>query len=109
MESSMSAADTTKRLSMVQIGPWTAHRDSGELTDGILTVPLKPKVAELLFLLAEHRGEVVPREEIVARLWPRVIVTDDSLARLVFKLRRALKDDARIPRFLETLPKRGYR
>jgi Tfp pilus assembly protein PilF len=94
---------------IVEVGPWKAHRDSGELVGPGTTQVLEPKVRDLLFLLAARRGEVVTREEITARLWPRVIVSEDSLARCVFKLRKALGDEARAPRYIETLSKRGYR
>jgi transcriptional activator of cad operon len=91
------------------IGPWRAERASGELTGPQGTVRLEPKVMDLLFLLAAQAGEVVTREQIFATLWPGVIVGEDTLARTVSKLRRALGDDARAPAHIETLSKRGYR
>lgn len=63
----------------------------------------------LLCLLAERSGEVVTREDMAERLWPGVTVNDDALARTVWKLRQALGDDAKSPRYVETLSKRGYR
>ncbi|MEM1180044.1 MAG: winged helix-turn-helix domain-containing protein [Acidobacteriota bacterium] len=70
---------------------------------------LEPKVAALLGLLANRGGELVPREDVMASLWPDVVVGDDALPRCVLKLRRALGDDAKAPRYVETVPKRGYR
>jgi transcriptional activator of cad operon len=70
---------------------------------------LEPKVMGLLCLLADRFGDVVTREEMAERLWPGVTVNDDALARTVWKLRQALGDDARSPRYVETLSKRGYR
>jgi DNA-binding winged helix-turn-helix (wHTH) protein/Tfp pilus assembly protein PilF len=70
---------------------------------------LEPKVAELLFLLADNAGQALSREQLMCALWPGVVVGEDSLARAVFKLRGALGDDARAPRYIETLSKRGYR
>jgi transcriptional activator of cad operon len=64
---------------------------------------------DLLRLLAARPDQVVSRERIMAALWPDVIVADDALARTLFKLRRALGDDAKSSRYIETLPKRGYR
>src|SRR5690606_4156480 len=61
------------------------------------------------FLLAARPGQVVSREAIFEALWPGVVVGDDSLARTVSKLRQALGDDARAPRYVETIAKRGYR
>ncbi|MDX1998513.1 MAG: winged helix-turn-helix domain-containing protein [Thermoanaerobaculia bacterium] len=94
---------------VLRFGPWRAEKSSGDLTGPAGTEHLEPKVMELLFLLAREPGQVVPRDEILAALWPDVVVGDDTLARTVSKLRRALADDAKAPRWLETIPKRGYR
>lgn len=64
---------------------------------------------ELLFLLTREPGRVVSREEILAAIWPDVVVGEDTLARAVSRLRRALDDDAKAARFIETIPKKGYR
>ncbi len=73
---------------------------------------LEPKVMGVLAMLAERAGQVVPREDLLARLWPDVVVSDDSLSRCLYELRRQLSlaggtDDYRA--VVETLPKRGYR
>jgi TolB-like protein/DNA-binding winged helix-turn-helix (wHTH) protein len=73
---------------------------------------LDPKVMDVLVLLAEHAGQVVLREDLLARLWPAVVVTDDALSRCIYELRRQLSQaggDERYKMLLETLPKRGYR
>ena len=64
-----------------------------------------------LALLLEHPGEVVTREEFEKRLWPgdTFVDFDHSLNTAIRKLRQALGDDKKKPRFVETLPKRGYR
>lgn len=90
-------------------GPWLARRDTGELLGAGHSERLEPKVMELLFLLAGGPGQVWTREEIMQQLWPGLVVGEDTLARAVFKLRKALGDDAKAPRYIQTLPKRGYR
>ena len=90
-------------------GEWRAERASGELSGPAGILRLEPKVMDLLFLLASRAGEVTSREAIMAALWPGLVVGDDSLARSVSKLRQALGDDARAPRYVETIAKRGYR
>ena len=64
---------------------------------------------DLLFVLASHAGQVVTREQLMARLWPGLVMGEDSLARTVSKLRQALGDDAKAPQYVETIAKRGYR
>jgi DNA-binding winged helix-turn-helix (wHTH) protein/Flp pilus assembly protein TadD len=91
------------------IGPWTLDPASGELDVGGAKIRLAPKSALLLASLASVPGRVVSREEISEALWPGAVVGEDSLARQISILRKALGDDPKSPRFIETLPKRGYR
>jgi transcriptional activator of cad operon len=91
------------------VGTWSVDADTGEIFDGQTRERLEPKTMDLLRLLAARPDQVVSREQIMAALWPDVIVADDALARTLFKLRRALGDDAKSSRYIETLPKRGYR
>jgi transcriptional activator of cad operon len=93
----------------VVIGDWRFLPAAGELVGPQGTLRLEPKVAELLALLVAQPGLPVSREQIMQALWPGQVVGEDSLARAVFKLRQALGDDARSPRYVETLAKRGYR
>jgi transcriptional activator of cad operon len=91
------------------VGDWHADTRTGELRNGGRRERLEPKTMELLRLLAAHPGQVLSREQILAVVWPDVVVADDALARAMFKLRRALGDDPKAARYIETLPKRGYR
>jgi transcriptional activator of cad operon len=70
---------------------------------------LEPRLMDLLCILASEPGRVWTREELLARVWAGSVVGDDALARAVFKLRAALGDDAKSPRYIETIAKRGYR
>ena len=71
---------------------------------------LAPRVAELLSFLVDHAGSVVSRADLQAALWPTTTVEyDDGLNFCVRQLRLALGDDAGTPRYIETLPRRGYR
>jgi DNA-binding winged helix-turn-helix (wHTH) protein len=73
------------------------------------TVPLTPKAFDTLLCLVERSGELVSKQQLLERVWPHVVVEEAILARNVADLRKALGDDAAVPRFIETLPKRGYR
>ncbi len=64
---------------------------------------------ELLLVLASRPGQVVSREELLSTVWPGVVVGDEALSQVVTKLRKALGDDARLPTYIETISKRGYR
>ena len=94
---------------VLQVGSWRFDRAAGTLSDRHQTQRLEPKVASLLALLAGRAGTLVTRDEIAAALWPDVVVSDEAVAKCVSKLRKALGDDPKSPRHVETLPKRGYR
>jgi TolB-like protein/DNA-binding winged helix-turn-helix (wHTH) protein len=73
------------------------------------TIRLEPKVMQVLVLLAAHPGQVVAKERLMATVWPDAFVTDDVLTRAISELRRVFGDDAKEPRFIQTIPKSGYR
>jgi hypothetical protein len=72
-------------------------------------VQLEPKMMDVLVRLARTAGEVVSREDLIDAVWPEVFISESVLTRAIAGLRRALGDDARSPRFIETISKRGYR
>jgi len=82
-----------------------------ELRKHGLRIKLQDQPFQILALLLEKPGEVVTREELRDRLWPAdtFVDFDHSLNSAVKKLRQALNDDPEVPRFIETLPRRGYR
>jgi TolB-like protein/DNA-binding winged helix-turn-helix (wHTH) protein/tetratricopeptide (TPR) repeat protein len=73
------------------------------------TLHLQPKTFDLLHHLLRHPGRVVEKDELLAAVWPGVLVTEHSLTRCIKDLRRALGDDAAAPRYIETVARRGYR
>jgi DNA-binding winged helix-turn-helix (wHTH) protein/tetratricopeptide (TPR) repeat protein len=76
--------------------------------DGRL-VALPRKAVEILVVLLEERGRLVTKEELFRRVWPDVIVEENSLAQAVSALRKALRDGAGTHRFVETVARHGYR
>ncbi|NNF57714.1 MAG: hypothetical protein HKN04_05680 [Rhodothermaceae bacterium] len=89
-----------------QVGSWTADPRANELLREGETVRVEPKVMALLVVLAEQARMPVSREDLLARVWPDVVVTEDALSRAVSKLRRALGEEAEA---VETIPTVGYR
>lgn len=71
--------------------------------------PLEPKSFRLLLFMVENPGRILPKEEIMAVVWPNTFVSDNSLARAITQIRKALDDDPKAPRFVETVPSVGYR
>ena len=88
---------------------WTAYPSRHVLLGPLGEVHLEPKVMQLFEYLARDPGKVVERDELLEAIWDGRAITDEPLSRCVFLLRRALGDSARNPRYIETIPKRGFR
>ncbi len=94
----------------LQFDGWTVNRVSGEITRDGRTARLPQQPLRILVELFDHAGEVVTREQLVKVLWPGGIVDfDNGLNVAVRKLRVALDDVGDVPRYVETLPRVGYR
>src|SRR5215470_11939106 len=94
-----------------RFGPFEVNAASAELLKNGRRVRLQEQPYRLLLVLLENSGGIVSREELRSRLWPgdTFVDFDGSLRVAVRKLREALEDDAETPRYIETIPKRGYR
>jgi TolB-like protein/DNA-binding winged helix-turn-helix (wHTH) protein/Flp pilus assembly protein TadD len=97
--------------SVVRFGTYEVSLQSGEVRKAGLRIRVQQQPMKLLEILLEHPGEVVTRDELRSRVWPNESFGDfdQSLNIAIGKLRSALGDSAENPRFIETLPKRGYR
>ena len=92
-----------------QIGPWVAVPSLNTLSLNGKNVHVEPKVMEVLVCLAGRPGETISKDKLLEVVWPGTFVTDDVLTRCVSELRRVFEDDPRQSRFIQTIPKRGYR
>jgi len=80
-----------------------------KLTVGGELRPLEPKVFRLLQFLVENPGRVVTKEEILQAVWAGTFVTDNALTRAITQIRKALNEDPKQPKYIETVPTVGYR
>ena len=103
------AAALVSDLRTIQIGSASLDPGTLRLHQGEREVRLDPKELGVLLELAARAPAVVPREQLLARVWAGTTVVDNSLDQVIARLRRALGDDARRPSCIETLPRRGYR
>ena len=83
--------------------------DAYRLERAGVPVALEPKAFNLLALMVQRPGHLFTKQEIFDLVWPGTAVTDHALTRIVAQIRRALGDEAREARYLETVPTRGYR
>ena len=94
---------------MWRIGDWVACSDSDTVRCASVQHKLERRAMEVLVMLAERAGQVVRKDELIEAVWGRLAVSDHSVAMVISQLRRALRDDARAPKYIETITKRGYR
>jgi TolB-like protein/DNA-binding winged helix-turn-helix (wHTH) protein/tetratricopeptide (TPR) repeat protein len=92
-----------------RLAEWTVQPQLNTLERNGHTARLEPKVMQVLVSLADHHGELVPKEQLIRVVWADTFVTDEVLTRCISELRKALNDDPKQPRFIETISKGGYR
>src|SRR5437588_8370496 len=95
----------------VRFGHFEVDECTGELCKDGIKVRLQEQPLQILQILLEHSGEVVTREELRKRVWPSdtFVDFDHGINNAIKRLREALGDSGETPRYIETLPRRGYR
>jgi TolB-like protein/DNA-binding winged helix-turn-helix (wHTH) protein len=91
------------------VGPWLVETPINRLSCDSRVIHLEPKVLNVLLRLSETPGEVVSKEELINSVWCDTFVSEDVLTRSISQLRKVFDDDARQPRFIETISRKGYR
>ena len=107
----MANGDAPQPAQLMRFGPFELDPAAGELRKSGLKLRVPAQALEVLKMLLDRPGEVVTREQLNARLWPNgtIVEFDHGINSCIRRLRAALHDSAEHPRFIETLPKRGYR
>lgn len=90
-------------------GPWRFIPETGELENNEQMIRLEPVVADVLTVLLRNAGRVVSRDRILESVWKDRVVVDESVSRAISRIRTVLGDTKKPYRYIETLPKRGYR
>ena len=94
---------------ILRIGEWRVDPDLDELSREGQTIRVEPGPMRLLLYLAAHAGRVVDVQVLLDEVWPNVVVTQGSVYQAIAQLRRFLGDESEHPRYIENLPRRGYR
>jgi len=94
---------------LYQFGEFTVDGDQKVLLRNGIPRSLPPKIFDTLLILVENSGRLVGKNELMNQLWPDSFVEESNLTFSIRQLRKSLGDDARQPRFIETVPRRGYR
>lgn len=94
---------------LLHFPPFRLDPSNERLWDETQEIPLRPKTFAVLRYLVEHAEQLVTKDELMSAVWSDTVVGDDALTSCVQELRRALGDDARQPRYIETVYRRGFR
>jgi DNA-binding winged helix-turn-helix (wHTH) protein/TolB-like protein/Flp pilus assembly protein TadD len=100
---------STNRRHFYDFGPFRVDELERVLLRGEDVVPLTPKAFEILLVLVESSGHVLTKEQLMKRVWPDSFVEEANLSHNIYKLREALGEGRDGEKFIETLPRRGYR
>ncbi len=92
-----------------QFGDFTVDCDQKVLLRNGSPLPLAPKVFDTLLILVDNNGRLVEKDEFIKQLWPNSFVEESNLTFNIQQVRKILGDNAREPRFIETVARRGYR
>ncbi|MEQ5788880.1 transcriptional regulator [Erythrobacter sp. NFXS35] len=95
--------------SSFRFGPFQLRTGDRTLWRGDTRVDLNARYLDVLILLIEARGELVTKDRFMQEVWRGIPVTDEALTQAIRTLRKALGDEVSAPRFVETVPKYGYR
>ncbi|HVR44064.1 MAG TPA: winged helix-turn-helix domain-containing protein [Thermoanaerobaculia bacterium] len=93
----------------IRIAEWVFEPQLHQLRRDGVEINLEPKQAAVLEALARRAGEAVTREELLSRVWGEIHVTEEVLTNAIYQLRKVLGDQARRPRYIQTISRRGYR
>jgi DNA-binding winged helix-turn-helix (wHTH) protein/pimeloyl-ACP methyl ester carboxylesterase len=94
---------------LFHFGSFQLEVDERRLTRAGEVIPLRSKVFDTLCILVENHGRLVRKDELMQRLWPDSIVEENNLDHNISKLRQALSDGKNGQRYIETIPRQGYR
>ncbi len=98
----------SEKINKYRIGDWEVSLTSCTLTQGDVEVKVTPRSMDVLDCLAQHPGDVISHEELLGRFWQGTFPSDHAVHKAIAELRSALGDDAHHPRYIRTIPKRGY-
>ena len=94
---------------LIELHPLRLDLRAGRMWKGERLVELRPKPWKLMLYMARRPGELLSKQELMDAIWPDTFVSESSLNQVIKDLRKALGDDARAPRFIETVHRRGFR
>jgi DNA-binding winged helix-turn-helix (wHTH) protein len=94
---------------LYEFGPFVLDPGERLLRHGAARMELPPRAFDTLLVLVEHNGRLLEKDALMRTVWGDTVVEENNLTQVVYLLRRALRDGEDGTRYIETVPKRGYR
>ena len=94
---------------IVSFGPYRLDVENHQLWRGVQEVRITGKAFVVLRYLVDHPGQLATKDDLFTAAWPETVVSEATLVSGIQELRQALRDDAKNPRYIETVHRRGYR
>jgi DNA-binding winged helix-turn-helix (wHTH) protein len=91
------------------LGEWRVEPSLDRISRGVEVVQMPPRVTQVLVCLADRSGQLVTKRQLIDAVWDKEFVTEGALTRCIAILRKILGDDAARPRYVENVPRKGYR
>lgn len=96
-------------MNKFRVGEFLIESELNSITSSEQSIRVEPKVMQVLLCLVAQAGEVVRKEQLIRAVWTDTFVTDDVLTRSIFELRKVFRDQSKEPRYIQTIPRSGYR
>lgn len=93
----------------ILVGDWLVEPSLNQISSAGKCARLEPKAMQVLLCLAQQPGKVLSKEQLICSVWPDAFVTDQVLTHAIWQLRRALGGESGEPKFIQTIPRGGYR
>ncbi|MCF6300913.1 MAG: winged helix-turn-helix domain-containing protein, partial [Proteobacteria bacterium] len=90
------------------IGNWLVSPAKNQIQNSSITKAIQPKLIEVLTFLCSKHNEIISADELIKQCWPNQFISDNPIHKCIAQLRKALGDSSKHPKYIATIPKRGY-
>lgn len=90
------------------LGNWLVHPAKNKIQNSQASKNIQPKLMEVLTFLCKKQGEIINSDELIKQCWPNQFISDSPIHKCIAQLRKALSDSSKNPKYIATIPKRGY-
>ncbi|HHL32189.1 MAG TPA: transcriptional regulator, partial [Oceanospirillales bacterium] len=90
------------------LGNWLVTPQKNQLQNSGMVKTIQPKLMEVLTFLCQHQNKIISSDDLIVQCWPRQYISDNPIHKCIAQLRKALGDSSKNPKYISTIPKKGY-